>query len=261
MYKIIRISLLMLIFIFSIKANSFCDHMGQSETPKVTYSLGALGMIIPKYEGASKYRFLPVPNFKIQCFRHIIISPYRGLSINMKSLHQTVSVNFGVRYKFWFRSDRSKRYNGFNDLKPYGEGYSEIKLKYDPLVFSLGIYHSIVNFDIGGFLRIGINYLIKCNKNTVFFVGPTTKISNKSQMATIYRVSETQGIKSNMPEYDVVSGIEDLRLNFGIHHKFNKKWNGHAMFSVKRLANIAANSPLIENRIQYFSNISINYTF
>ncbi len=240
-------------------AYAFCEHQ-EKQNVKHSFYLGGLGLLIPKYDGASSYRLLLVPNFTYKYFNHIIVSPYRGLGLNLfnkKPLHYS----FGIRYKFWFRSKRSNRFKGINDLKPYWEGYAVVKYKIKPIVFRLGGYYSLNKPSIGGFIRTGASCFVKLSEDVDVFFGPSIKISNQKHMQTLYGVSKAESNSSGQPVYKVHAGIEDFRLNLGINYQMHKSWNCHLMFSVKRALDQGAKSPLIENKIQYFGNLSVNYKF
>ena len=159
------------------------------------------------------------------------------------------------------RSKRKNRFNGIKDLKPYFEGYAIAKYRIDPIVISIGLYHSLNKPSIGGFIRTGFSYFMKFSEKLNIFFGPSTKISNENHMQTLYGITAAESSTSGKPIYNMHLGVEDFRFNLGLNYQINKPWNFHIMFSVKRVFDHAANSPIIENRIQYFGNITINYKF
>ncbi|NQY42783.1 MAG: MipA/OmpV family protein [Legionellales bacterium] len=237
-------------------------HPGYGNRPveKYSFSIGPMILMIPRYYGASSYRFIPVPNFNFKYKDFFSLSPYKGISFYINE-YKPVKFNIGVRYKFWFRSKRSKKFPGINDLKPYVEGYAITSYSLKPIRFSLGLYHSINKSDFGGFLNAGINYFKRINESISIFCGPTLKISDDKHMKTLYRVTKAQSISANIPEYNLSGGIENISFNTGFTYKFNEKWNSHLMFVIKRFLFDAAKSPLIQNNYQLFGTLSISRKF
>lgn len=242
---------------------AFCEHTN-GENSKHIFYLGALGLFVPEYDGAKTYHSpIVVPNFSYNYGKKIIISPYRGIGLNIPH-PKPFKLELGTRYKFWFRSKRSKRFVGMSDLKPYWEGYFVVKHRLPPnvpLSFNLGIYHSVSNSKIGGFVKAGFNYFIKLGDSTSLFIGMSTKYSNNNQMKVLYAVSNIVAKSSGLKPFNLGHGFEDIRFNLGVNHAFNHNWNLHIMFSVKRIILKAAKSPIIETKNQLFGNLILNYKF
>ena len=249
---------LLLVFVTTF-SYSFCEHISKQDS-KHSFYLGGMALFVPKYDGASKYTSVIVPNFNYTYGQYLVISFFRGLGVNLNP-DKPLRFNLGVRYKFWFRSSRSNRYKGLSDLKPYVESYAVAKYKLEPVVFNFGLYQSINKYSIGGFIRTGVNCFVKASDDLNIFFGPSIKLSDQKQMQTLYGVTNQESISSLQPVHRVNAGIEDMRFNLGLNYQISKSWNSHIMFSIKRVLGQAASSPIIENKKQYFGNICIDYKF
>ncbi len=258
--KIKRLLIIFYMMLFYVDVSAHADYANKKKE-KYSLSIGPLALMIPRYDGASSYRFLVVPNFNFRYKNNFSISPYRGLGFNFSDL-KPLSFNVGARYKFWFRSKRSDIFPGIVDLKPYFEGYLIAKYAViRPVIFSIGLYHSLNKLYFGGFMIAGVNYFTRITEKLNVFCGPNIKISNTKHMRTLYSVSKAESKLANISEYELSGGVENIRFNTGISYKLNEKWSSHFMFSIKRILFDAAKSPLIKNKYQYFANLSLSRKF
>ena len=232
----------------------------QNENSPWNFTLGILQVTVPKYQGASEYRWFLVPNFDISYKKRFYINAYRGVGVN---LIQTKKVTAGIstRYNFGGRDERSSRFPGLDDINDQFQSGAYINYKIGLLNFGLKAYRAIGVLNGAGFYQPSIGLFLPLSRKYYMRFSVSGRFDDKDYMEGLFGVDKEESRKSSLPEYLPRAGWQSINFAIMPIIKVNKNWSFTIILLGKQFIDQAAKSPLIDNKTTYLSVLSLNYRF
>jgi MipA family protein len=253
--------LYILIYILFITSHACANPMSTNdEGSPWRYTLGLIQITVPKYQGASEYRWFIVPNFDISYKKRFFFNAYRGLGVNLIQTNK-ITAGISTRYNFGGLDERSERFSGLHDVNDQFQSGAFINYKLGLLSFGFSAYRAIGVLHGAGFYQPNIGLFLPFSRKYLMRVSISGRFDDKDYMEGIFGVDEDESEKSRLPEYLPQAGWQSISYSIMPIIRLNKNWSFTLIFSAKQFIDQAAKSPLIDNKTTYFSALSLNYRF
>lgn len=225
--------------------------------------IGAAAAVLPEYDGAKDYRFLPVPLINYQS-GHFFISPRAGLpATGLKwDLAQDVSAGLFLGMSLGRDADDADRLKGLGDIDFHGV-YGAY-MEWHPGRFSLGAaYRQATRGGYGGTLELRSSYRVVQTSRNVVTVGASTQWASHDDMQTWFGVSTSQAARSEagLKPYSASAGFKSAALFANWRYSLNKDWAVLTTVGVNTLLGDARDSPIVERETSAFGSLGITYSF
>jgi len=228
-----------------------------------TNFIGLAAAVRPRYEGADRYKGVPLPVINYE-YGNFFISPRAGLpALGLKwSPLPEVSAGVFVGMDFGRDESDSSRLRGMGDIDfhaAYG-AYAE----WTPGRFRLGAgYRQAAKSGYGGVLELRTSYqLLRADRDT-FTVGLSTEWANDDSMQTWFGVTSGQAARSGgqLRPYEASAGFKNAAVFATWKHRFDNRWSLITTAGVKTLLGDARDSPIVERETALFGGIGVVYAF
>lgn len=238
-----------------------------------SFQIGLGAGLVPDYEGANEYGFIPLPSFDLR---------YEGFGLRTSKLGveadlvPVLGIDAGpiVRYNM----GRKNVKDDVVDLLPEVDGSIELggfigaglPLSFlggssDAILF--GKIAGIQGLDGGheGFVWEGSLGLLAPvgEKLTVISVLSSSYMSS-DYADSFFSVSPAGAAASGLASYNADAGIKDVSVSLIGRYKWDDNWSTTFIGSYSHLVGDAAKSPIVDDRgsrAQIFAGISLGYTF
>jgi outer membrane protein len=235
------------------------SNQGPDQSPAPQFTLGIGAAVLPTYEGSKNYetRALPIINYRNGRF-------FAGA---LGGVGYTYSLNKHIT---------------FGPLLSYQAGRDEHD---DPHLFGLGDIDS--GIDIGAFARwdlrpfflhgtakhglgddingtqikLGIGITLAPSPADSLTFDTSVVWSDASDMQAWYGVTSTQSVRSGLTSYQANSGIRRVSVGALWTHSLSENWFSSLAGNVSRLGQVAANSPITQDRNASLLSAGIGYRF
>lgn len=106
----------------------------------------------------------------------------------------------------------------------------------------------------GAYLDLSINRRGRLGKGSGFYAfGPEMRIGDNTYKESFFSISSAESAATGIAQYDADAGIERMGLQGLISLPMGKsKWRFTSLLRVSTLLDEAADSPIIENKLQFF---------
>lgn len=239
------------------KADAPAAHAAEAQNWSGRVGLGA--GLAPAFEGSSDYDLIPMPQLEIS-WRNWVSIGTRGLSVNvLRNKH----VRFGGRlsYNRGRDQDDSAALRGLGDIDPTAEAGIFASLHFNDFTLKADFLHDIADSHGGMTGNLSLAYAVSFGRKFRLSAGPRLGWANSPYTQTYFGVSAAQSARSGLARYDAGSGLKDYGLNATLSYSLNDNWSVVGLVSYKRLANAAADSPIVESPNQVFSGLLLSYRF
>jgi len=120
--------------------------------------------------------------------------------------------------------------------------------------------------DIGGekqgtIARLDLFARYRPAERLALFAGPGLTWGSSQYTQRFFGVTADQSARSGFREFEANAGVDSLRLSAGMIYRVDRHWRMAANFSYARLQGDAADSPIIETRIQNVFSLLAAYQF
>jgi outer membrane scaffolding protein for murein synthesis (MipA/OmpV family) len=227
----------------------------------VNFSLGAIGLYMPRYTGSDEHRWALYPMFDGQWKNGAFFSTVSGLGYNFS---KDPSLQYGIRMSAEAARDesRSSRLRGLGDVDTaYEPG---VFFNYLPspnyalqssIRYGSGVDHNAIQVSLGG---RATRMLDERNQLTASLAA---NWANTNYLQSYYGVNATQSAASGYQQFSPSSGLTDIRMGATWNWNIDAKWSLTTGASVRHLLGDASRSPFVfeRNPVTIFS--TANYRF
>ncbi|MCX5581683.1 MipA/OmpV family protein [Kaistia terrae] len=219
--------------------------------------LGAGAMIAPKFEGSKEYKVSPVPFVSASFGDRVVVDP-RGLTVN---IYKTHGFSFGVRggYDLGRKEDDSDHLQGLGDIDAGGVVGGTI-------AYELGafeIYSSLEKI-IGGSdgmeAKLGMDVFQRLDR-FVFRSGVSATWADSKYMETYFGVAPEQSANSGLAVYQAGAGFKRVDLEASVTYMASENWMVRGQAAVGYLLGDAADSPIVQDKLQPSAMLMVGYRF
>ncbi len=235
---------------------------GQGAHAQSQNFIGLAAGVLPEYDGAKDYRFLPVPLINYQS-GHFFISPRAGLPATGLKWDLAPDVTAGLFLGMSLgRDDDADRIKGLGDIDFHGV-YGAY-LEWHPGRFSLGAaYRQAMRSGYGGTLELRTSYRVLQTSRNVVTVGASTLWGSHDDMQTWFGITRSQAANSEagLKPYSASAGFKSAALFTNWRYSLDKDWTVVTTVGVKTLLGDARDSPIVERETSAFGSLGITYSF
>lgn len=223
-------------------------------------TLGAALAAAPRFPGASRERARLAPLFSIDYDDRLIIGPTGIGLIALRWQHFRAGPILG--FEGGRRASDDPRLTGLGDISAgataglfatYGQG---------PIAISLTGRQAISHTGNGfsGLLRIDFRRRLGTTRARIA-LGPDLEFGNNEFQQTWFGITPTQSAASGLPVYTPHGGVNRIGVHAGLTYLVSKHVLWRAFARVNDLTGDAAQSPIVERRMQYVIGAGVAYRF
>ena len=209
-----------------------------------SFSIGAAGIVMPKFEGADSYRAVPCPilEYKNQYF---FISTLDGAGVNLLRT-ETMKAGPLVNYRFERREDDSRLLDGMGNVKGGVEAGAFFNWQFHKRFGTeVRVLHGLD--DAKGFtadLALTLNQPI--TDDLTFALKGAAVYSDSDYNKEYFGITHKQSRRSGYDRYSPGEGIKSVSIQPAISYTVSENYTVGAFYEYKRLTGPAAVSPLVK---------------
>lgn len=267
MLKIISAAL-----IFSFTAPALAQQGGRPsfDSDKWNILLAVGPFVAPEYEGATRYRVLPLPFIRASKGNYFVQTEGPGLTANIIN-----DANFNAGPSVEFRGERdddvrnvvikqfetinsSVEAGGFVSYRfatgPRGEGVTA-KIK---TMFDIGNAHN------GYTISNSLSYSKPISQKLRLGLSLSTTYGDQNYNNAYFGINANNAAQSGLQFYRAGSGFKDIGTTLNLIYAIDNKWGLVGLFGYKKLIGSAADSAIVTNigtPNQFLGSIALSYRF
>jgi MipA family protein len=233
--------------------------------------LVALGpFVLPEYEGAKHYRFLPIPYLRASKGNYFVQTEGQGFTAN---IFNDQKLNFGPSIEFrgerdddvknpvirnFQTIDSSIELGGFISYQfPLSQPGEAISTKVKAM-FDVGDAHN------GTTVKASLTYSRLIQRVIRVGLSVSSTYADQDYNHTYFGVNSTNAIRSGFGVYNAKGGVKDIGVTVNTSYSFNNQWGLVALVGYKKLLPLVTKSPIIQNEgtsNQFIGTIGVSYRF
>lgn len=221
--------------------------------------------VLPRYQGASTYRVLPLPTLALTS--HGL--PYNG-SFFLQDLNGGVAFPFGRSVTFGLlvgvglgrKQDDAPILNGLGDIDTSFQYGLFARWHSGPASADIRFLQA-ARAGYGNHVTLGVSYAVFDTPRDRVTVSADTVWSNGPAEQTYFGVDSEQAANSaaGLPVYHPSAGFSRVDGRLAWEHRLNPHWSLRSSIGVGSLLGDAANSPVVEHRAAVFGSVGASYHF
>jgi len=227
--------------------------------------VGAGGLDLPRYPGSADRRSQLVPMLSASYGRFFLGgAPGSGSPAGLGMyFHQDQQWRAGVSFAYDFvqprkESDDRRRLHGLGDIDRTARATLFGSYTVDWFTVRGNVSSDVGGKNQGTTASFDFEGKYRVNDKLSFVAGPGVTWADGKHNRTFYGVDEVQSVRSGYAAYRPGSGIESLRFSLGADYRLSERWTLGARAIAARLQGDAADSPVVEKRMQ---NTYVAYAF
>ena len=225
-----------------------------------SFTLGALGMHMPEYDGSDDYKSQALPFFDITWREYLFFNSTRGLGGYIWN-RQGVKVGASLGYNFGRDEDDSSDLHGLGDIEDGAVANIFFEWPCNALTFDARYTQQITGQDTGFQLHLGLGHRWHITDALMIKSHLTTTFANEEYMETYFGVTDSQSASSGLPFYEADAGVKSCGLQIVALFEIDRHWGIQVMAGYDRLFCKAADSPIVKDEDQYRAGAGLSYRF
>jgi outer membrane scaffolding protein for murein synthesis (MipA/OmpV family) len=230
----------------------------QQTEPKWGLIVGAGAMYQPEYEGSGDFKVSPVPAIIITYSDWLRIDP-RGVSVTVLE-HNGFSLAGKVGYEMGRDEDDGDRLKGLGDIDFAATVGAKAAYKWQALEFYAEVDQTIDGSEslIGKF---GAEYTAPVTERLLVSAGISATVANDKHMQSYFGVTAAQSAASGLREYEAEAGLKRVDFTASATYMLTENWLLRGETGLGVLVGDAADSPIVEEKLQPSFMAVIGYKF
>ena len=226
-----------------------------------SFSIGAAGIVMPKFEGADSSRAVPYPilEYKNQYF---FISTLDGAGVNLLRA-PTMKTGLLVNYRFGRRENDSRLLDGLGNVKGGMEAGAFFDWQFhERLGVAVRALHGLG--EAKGFTAdFTLTWNQPVTTDLTFVLQGSTVYSDSDYNKKYFGVTDKQSRRSGYDPYTPGMGIKSVSIKPALSYTFCDNYMIGAFYEYKRLTGPAADSPLVKrgSENQGMAGITLTWTY
>ena len=215
--------------------------------------------VAPRYEGADRERFQPVP-FASVTYRDTVRLGPDGLAVTVLNMN-----GFSVAPALGYGGGRKESQD--SNLKGLGTIQSALTvgviLKYQtgPFSFTITPREAVVHSNDGFVTNLAAAYDWQVAPRLKLSIGPTLSLVDGRYAQTYFGVDGQQSARSGKRVYSPDGGVKDVGLTGSLSYAIDDHWVLRTSVSDRELVGDAADSPIVRSKNQASIVTGIGYRF
>lgn len=222
-------------------------------------SLGAGGIVAPEYPGADTYKVSPVPAIDVTYRNTVFLNSRNGLGAYAIN-NDRYTLGGSLFFRGGRDQDDSDRLRGLGNIDAAAQGRIFGRVAIGPV--DLG---ATLTKDFGGSGGITADATVSSN----FQIGERLKLTpggfvtygDDDFMQTWFGVSGEQSARSGLVRYDADASLKSVGLFVRGSYQLTERWSLASNIRLEYLTGDAADSPIVEQRVQPSFALTVNYRF
>lgn len=220
--------------------------------------LGAGAGYEPKYEGSDEFEATPLPVILFTYGEWLEIDP---LGITVTPFEQNgFSVSGKVGYEMGRNEDDADRLKGLGDIDFAATVGAKVAYEWKGLEVYASVDQTIDGSEslIGTF---GVEYMAPVTER--LFLGAEAKatVANDKHMQAYFGVNSQQSAASGLHEYKAEAGLKRVDVSASAMYMLTENWLVRGEAGVGILTGDAADSPIVEKKVQPSVSLFVGYKF
>ncbi|SFB32696.1 Outer membrane scaffolding protein for murein synthesis, MipA/OmpV family [Rhizobium sp. NFR07] len=230
------------------------------EKPQKNWSLilGAGAIYEPEYEGGDKFEVQPVPIVVFTYGEWLEIDP-RGVTIT-PFRRDGFALAAKVGYEGGRDEDDADRLDGLGDIDFAATVGAKASYTWNGFEVYATIDQTIDGSEslIG---TIGAEYQAPVTERLILGAGVEAVIANDKHMEAYFGVNAAQAARSGLPEYKAEAGFKRVNISASATYMLSENWLVRGEASLGILTGDAADSPIVEEKLQPSTSLFVGYKF
>lgn len=220
--------------------------------------IGAGGSFEPEYEGSKDFKVSPLPVFLFTYGEWLEVDP-TGVTITAFE-HDGFKLAGRVGYESGRDKDDGDRLRGLGEIDFAATvggkaSYSWMGLElYGTIDQTIDGSESLIG-------TIGAEYKAPVTERLMLGAGVEAVIANDKHMAAYFGVNADQAAKSGLPEYHAKAGLKRVEMTASATYLLTENWLVKGEAGVGFLTGDAADSPIVEEKVQPSVSLFVGYKF
>lgn len=230
----------------------------QQAEPKWGLIVGAGAMYEPEYEGGKDFKVSPVPAIIITYDDWLRIDP-RGVSVRVFE-HNGFSLAGKVGYEMGRDEDDAVRLRGLGDIDFAATVGAKAAYKWEGLEVYAEVDQTIDGSEslIGKF---GAEITAPVTERFIVAAGISATVANDKHMESYFGVTAAQSAASGLSQYDAGAGLKRVDVTASATYMLTENWLVRGEAGVGFLMGDAADSPIVEEKVQPSFMAVVGYKF
>jgi outer membrane protein len=239
---------------------SFDQERFNTEKPQKNWSLivGAGAIYEPEYEGSDKLEVSPVPFVVFTYGEWLEIDP-RGITITALE-HDGFALAATIGYEGGRDQDDADRLNGLGDIDFAATVGAKASYNWNGFELYASVDQTIDGSEslIGTF---GIEYQAPVTERLILGAGVEAIVANDKHMEAYFGVNAAQSARSGLSEYEAEAGLKRVNVSASAIYMLSENWLVRGEAGLGILAGDAADSPIVEEKLQPSASLFVGYKF
>lgn len=220
--------------------------------------IGAGGSFEPEYEGSKDFKPSPLPVFLFTYGEWLEIDP-TGVTITAFE-HEGFELAGRVGYESGRDEDDGDRLRGLGEIDFAATVGGKASYSWNGLELYGTIDQTIDGSEslIG---TIGAEYKAPVTERLILGAGVEAVIANDKHMAAYFGVNADQSAKSGLAEYEAKAGLKRVDVSASATYLLTENWLVKGEAGVGFLTGDAADSPIVEEKVQPSVSLFVGYKF
>lgn len=226
--------------------------------PSWTLIIGAGGIYEPEYEGSDEFKVSPVPFVVFTYGDWLEIDP-RGVTITPFE-HNGFSLSGKVGYESGRDEDDGDRLRGLGDIDFAATVGAKASYEWGPMELYAEVDQTIDGSEslIGTF---GVEYAAPVTERLILGASAEATVANDKHMEAYFGVNAAQSEASGLPEYKAEAGLKRVDFSASATYLLSEHWIVRGEAGVGILTGDAADSPIVEEKLQPSTSLFVGYKF
>lgn len=230
-----------------------------AETTQIAFGPGVLAF--PEAPGSDKTRLLPLIALDLYTPAGIFVSTDYGLGWNLST---QASLQYGLRlYPHMGRHEGdAERLRGMGDIGLRVEEAAFFNVRpTEYLLLQSSARHGAGVARDGWQMELGATSGLPLGTRALLGLTLGASWANAAYQQSYFGVSPAQSARSGHAAYALGGGLQDLNAALSLEYRLAPRWRCDAQYSVARLAQALAASPLVGRRNQATVSLALYYEF
>ncbi|GGB06677.1 MltA-interacting MipA family protein [Brucella endophytica] len=228
--------------------------------PKRNWSLiiGGGAMYKPEYEGSEDFKVSPIPFVSFTYGEWLEINP-RGVTVT--ALDQNgFSLKGNVGYESGRDEDDHDRLRGLGEIDLAATVGAEAAYELGPVELYAAIDQTIGGSEslIGTF---GIGYSAPVTERLILGAKAEAVVANDKHMEAYFGVDAAQSAASGLREYKPKAGLKRVNISANATYMLTDNWLVRGQAELGILTGDAADSPIVQEKLQPSVSLGLGYKF
>ncbi|WP_142846176.1 MipA/OmpV family protein [Telmatospirillum sp. J64-1] len=221
------------------------------------WTLGAGVGVVPRFQGADKYKAQPLPLVDIQVGRFFA----RGVDEIGVNVVDTPRFKAGASVSWMHGYDSDDVPEGIDGVDDALGARLFVSTQFRGAVARLTATQAVTETDRGLLVNASLAYPIRTNERLTITPSLGTTWANAKYMDSYFGVDAPEAAASGLRRHNPSSGFKDIFFRISASYRITDSISALGSIGVTHLLGDAADSPFVEQKTQPLALMGLTYTF